>query len=228
MSKLQTVKALNDSSQQLQTIEQARQLQEAAHLLRQSLDSLPEAVAQQVSESLQSLDRVSSQVQQALMSFDLVNQAQRQTLESLTERMAENASQSFQEQAQRLGQTVQSQSHQTEKLARAVRGMGEALTDVQALPKRLQAAQQSMNEAAEQLQEAAASSRSRWWMPILQTVLGGLLAGLVVLGGMYALNRPAQPDAAQQRAATFGQQVWNKATPQERELLQQIANRPAN
>ena len=228
MSKLQTVKALNDSSQQLQTIEQARALQESAHLLRQSLDSLPEAVAQQVSESLQSLDRVSGQVQQALQSFDLVNQAQRATLEHMTERMTESAAESFQAQAERLGQTVQSQSHQTEKLTRAVRGMDETLTEVQALPKRLQAAQQSMSEAAEQLQEAAASSRSRWWMPILQTVLGGLLAGLVVLAGMHVSSKPAQPDAEQARQAEWARAAWSKATEQERELLQQIVSRPAN
>ena len=58
-------------------------------------------------------------------------------------------------------------------------------------------------------------------------ILAGAVGAMLVATGQVALNRLVPPSDVQQ-TADWANAIWNKATPTERELLKQIANRPAN
>lgn len=227
MSKLETVRALNDSGPQLQIVESVRTLQQVVSLMHEDLKRLPGAVATETAQALEPLARLRQDVTQILEAYDKVTAIQRKTLDELTQEMSASAAQAFEQKAGKLDATIRDLSRSLSGLEASLSSMEQTAQQVATLPDKLASAQQGMMKAADQLIEAANETRPRLWRQALGLILAGAVGAMLAATGQVALNRLVPPSDVQQ-TADWASAIWNKATPNERELLKQIANRPAN
>lgn len=227
MTKLETVRALNDSGPQLQIVESVRTLQQSLSLMHEDLKRLPVAVSTETAQTLEPLARLQQDVTQVLEAYDKVTAIQRKTLDELTQQMSASAAQAFEQKAGKLDATISDLSNSLSGLETSISSMKQTAEQVVALPDNLVSAQQNMAQAAIKLTEAANKTRPRLWRQALGLILAGAVGAMLVATGQVALNRLVLPSDVQQ-TADWANAIWNKATPKERELLEQIVNRPAN
>lgn len=227
MTKLETVRALNDSGPQLQIVESVRTLQQSLSLMHEDLKRLPVAVSTETAQTLEPLARLQQDVTQVLEAYDKVTAIQRKTLDELTQQMSVSAAKAFEKKAGELDKTISDLSNSLSGLETSISSMKETADQVVALPGNLVSAQQNMAQAAIKLTEAANKTRPRLWRQALGLILAGAVGAMLVATGQVALNRLVLPSDVQQ-TADWANAIWNKATPKERELLEQIVNRPAN
>ncbi len=227
MTKLETVRALNDSGPQLQIVESVRTLQQSLSLMHEDLKRLPVAVSTETAQTLEPLARLQQDVTQVLEAYDKVTAIQRKTLDELTQQMSASAAQAFEQKAGKLDATISDLSRSLSGLKTSLSSMEQTAQQVATLPGQLASAQQGMTKAADQLIEAANETRPRLWRQALGLILAGAVGAMLVATGQVALNRLVPPSDVQQ-TADWANAIWNKATPKERELLKQIVNRPAN
>lgn len=227
MTKLETVRALNDSGPQLQIVESVRTLQQSLSLMHEDLKRLPVAVSTETAQTLEPLARLQQDVTQVLEAYDKVTAIQRKTLDELTQQMSASAAQAFEQKAGKLDATISDLSNSLSGLETSISSMKQTAEQVVALPGNLVSAQQNMAQAAIKLTEAANKTRPRLWRQALGLILAGAVGAMLVATGQVALNRLVPPSDVQQ-TADWANAIWNKATPKERELLEQIVNRPAN
>lgn len=227
MTKLETVRALNDSGPQLQIVESVRTLQQSLSLMHEDLKRLPVAVSTETAQTLEPLARLQQDVTQVLEAYDKVTAIQRKTLDELTQQMSASAAQAFEQKAGKLDATISDLSNSLSGLETSISSMKQTAEQVADLPGNLVSAQQNMAQAAIKLTEAANKTRPRLWRQALGLILAGAVGAMLVATGQVALNRLVPPSDVQQ-TADWANAIWNKATPKERELLEQIVNRPAN
>ena len=227
MTKLETVRALNDSGPQLQIVESVRTLQQSLSLMHEDLKRLPVAVSTETAQTLEPLARLRQDVTQVLEAYDKVTAIQRKTLDELTQQMSASAAQAFEQKAGELDKTISDLSNSLSGLETSISSMKQTAEQVADLPGNLVSAQQNMAQAAIKLTEAANETRPRLWRQALGLILAGAVGAMLVATGQVALNRLVPPSDVQQ-TADWANAIWNKATPKERELLEQIVNRPAN
>lgn len=227
MSKLETVRALNDSGPQLQIVESVRTLQQVVSLMHEDLKRLPGAVSTETAQALEPLARLRQDVTHVLEAYDKVTAIQRKTLDELAQQMSASAAQAFEQKAGKLDATIRDLSRSLSGLKTSLSSMEQTAQQVASLPGKLTSAQQGMTKAADQLIEAANETRPRLWRQALGLILAGAVGAMLAATGQVALNRLVPPSDVQQ-TADWASAIWNKATPNERELLKQIANRPAN
>lgn len=81
-----------------------------------------------------------------------------------------------------------------------------------------------MIEVANRNQATVKNKQPNYWLFAVILLLAGMMGGLVVAMGQQALSalRPLSPVV--QQAAISGR-IWQNATPHEREIMRQIANR---
>ncbi|WP_223943057.1 hypothetical protein, partial [Aeromonas caviae] len=218
---------LNDSGPQLQIVESVRTLQQSLSLMHEDLKRLPVAVSTETAQTLEPLARLQQDVTQVLEAYDKVTAIQRKTLDELTEQMSVSAAKAFERKAGELDKTISDLSNSLSGLETSISSMKETAEQVVALPGNLVSAQQNMAQAAIKLTEAANKTRPRLWRQALGLILAGAVGAMLVATGQVALNRLVLPSDVQQ-TADWANAIWNKATPKERELLEQIVNRPAN
>ncbi|WP_223920811.1 hypothetical protein [Aeromonas caviae] len=218
---------LNDSGPQLQIVESVRTLQQSLSLMHEDLKRLPVAVSTETAQTLEPLARLQQDVTQVLEAYDKVTAIQRKTLDELTEQMSVSAAKAFERKAGELDKTISDLSNSLSGLETSISSMKETAEQVVALPGNLVSAQQNMAQAAIKLTEAANKTRPRLWRQALGLILAGAVGAMLVATGQVALNRLVPPSDVQQ-TADWANAIWNKATPKERELLEQIVNRPAN
>lgn len=227
MTKLETVRALNDSGPQLQIVESVRTLQQSLSLMHEDLKRLPVAVSTETAQTLEPLARLQQDVTQVLEAYDKVTAIQRKTLDELTQQMSVSAAKAFEQKAGELDKTISDLSNSLSGLETSISSMKQTAEQVADLPGNLVSAQQNMAQAAIKLTEAANKTRPRLWRQALGLILAGAVGAMLVATGQVALNRLVLPSDVQQ-TADWANAIWNKATPKERELLEQIVNRPAN
>jgi uncharacterized phage infection (PIP) family protein YhgE len=220
MSKLETVRALNDSAAQVQIAQNLVSLQQSLSVVQEQLERLPESIASETSSALEPLSRVRQEVSAALGSFETVVSLQRRTLDELTEQMSRSASAAFEQRSGELGATVGS-------LAASVNQMAQRAEQLQSLPGALVEATKSLQSAAWRLQEAAFSVRPPWWEQAAKLIAAGMVGALLAGTGQAALSRLLPPGALQEEAA-WARAVWSRASAKERELLNAIVSRRAN
>jgi hypothetical protein len=220
MSKLETVRALNDSAPQLQLVESMRSLQQAVRGMAEDLKRLPESIASETAGALQPLSGLRQEVTRVLEAYETVVALQRKTLDELTEQMIRSASGAFEQKAGELGATIG-------KLSLSLSRMEQSAEQIQSLPGALVAATQSLQSAAVQLRAAANATRPVWWEQAVGLILAGTVGALLVATGHAAFGRLLPPSGLQKDAA-WAQAVWSQASPKERELLKQIALRRGN
>ncbi len=223
MSKLETVRRLKNTGPQLQIVESVVNLQTEVQELKQSLNSLPQAIANETAKALEPL----SQLQQNL---DTVTAAQRATLEDLTREIASSAAQSIEQKAASLDQTLTRATASTQALATQAQGLADTLNQVTTLPDQLKAERGRLLKASEALRNAAEKFRPKPWRQVMALIMAGLVAGFLVLGGQAVLSKQAQLSEEQVKLIQDGQalrQVWSTATEDERKLIRDMLQRPA-
>lgn len=226
MTKLEIVKALNDSEPQLQIVKSVGTLQQTVKRLHGDLKELPGAVATETAQALEPLDRLRQDVEQVLKAYDEVTANQRWVLDELTQEMSTRAAQTFEQKTGTLDATISELSRSLSGLKKSLESMERTAQQVATLPEKLASAQQGMNRASDQLVGAARETRPSLWRQALGLILAGMVGAMLAATGQEALNRLVPPSNVQQ-TADWGSAVWNKATEKERELLKQIVKRPA-
>jgi len=241
MSKIETLRHLPTPSDVRENVQQLGQmLAETSQRLDQtarqvqSLEQLPQLVADQVMEAMRALDPVlqmSDQVNQALQAFDRVNSVQRQTLEALGQELTSQATAAMETRAASMDTTLAKLASQVQGLKSTVASMEASSKGIQALPQALdssaRAAAEQMRSSSRELASQAERVRPSPWRVWGQMLGAALLAALLVVGGQAVLNKPAPPSAEIQQRADQLSQLVRKSTPKERELLNQILSRPA-
>jgi hypothetical protein len=198
MSKLETVRALNDSKPQLELISAVQRLEQTVQQLRQELGVLPPTLADEVVRVLEPLQDVLTLPDQVRAMSDL----QRDLISVLV-------------------------SQGTEELREQVGGLGRALnqarTDlggITGLPVRLKTAVDELTPLIEGLRAPPPPVRPLipWWPALLAAVL----TGVIMTAGLLAWQR--HESAELRRLMTFDK-IWTQATPQEREQMRKILQR---
>lgn len=243
MSKIETLRHLPtpaDVRQSVQALgqmlaETSERLDKTARQV-QSLEQLPDLVADQVSEAMKALDPVLSMRQDVLKSleaFDQIAAVQRETLESLAQELSNRATSSMQEKTALLVTVLESVTEKTDTLLMGLKvsmnSMTKAVGTIQNLPAQLttdlSGSVTDLNTAAAELKTAGmelkkqtdrAKSRPRW-KAFAELTAVAVLAAMLVLVGQVGLSKILPPGDAQ---------LWTKATEKERLSLNQIASRP--
>lgn len=248
MSKLETVRGLNDSGPQLQLVAAIRELpgqiaQQTATVLQplasvgqqissmeQVLVALPTAVASETAAALQSLETLRRDVGLVLEAYDRVNQAQRTTLDELTREMADRAGRSFEQKAQSLSKPLAALTGEAETLTGTIRTLAGTAKQIDSLPSRLTTASNALLEASGTLRDTALSVRPPLWrqLSVLAgvAVLAGMVGSLTAETGQRVSEKLVPPSAEQQELETW-RAMWRRATKQERDQMNQIVKRPA-
>lgn len=94
--------------------------------------------------------------------------------------------------------------------------------------RKLMSSWQRVIEASEALARAAdraAEAAPSLWQEMLKLVLAGVIAAMLVGGGRAVFDRLLPPTEVRQELEAY-RVMWQKATPKERELMQQIIERP--
>lgn len=198
MSKLETVRALNDSKPQLELISAVQRLEQTVQQLRQELGVLPPTLADEVVRVLEPLQDVLTLPDQVRAMSDL----QRDLISVLV-------------------------SQGTEELREQVGGLGRALNQarielggITGLPVRLKTAVDELTPLIEGLRAPPPPVRPLipWWPALLAAVL----TGVIMTAGLLAWQR--HESAELRRLMTFDK-IWTQATPQEREQMRGILQR---
>ena len=198
MSKLETVRALNDSKPQLELISAVQRLEQTVQQLRQELGVLPPTLADEVVRVLEPLQDVLTLPDQVRAMSAL----QRDLISVLV-------------------------SQGTEEIREQVGGLGRALTQartdlggITGLPVRLKTAVDELTPLIEGLRAPPPPVRPLipWWPALLAAVL----TGVIMTAGLLAWQR--HESAELRRLMTFDK-IWTQATPQEREQMRSILER---
>lgn len=197
MSKLETAMG-SSASAPSQLIKQIKELQRQMEQSRQEIDQLPPAIAEQVSQALAPLEGLS------LDKIEGLAQIQRTTLDTMSQEMTTKATKSFETSTRQLLTTISQTSQQLESSTTSLAAAATAATT---------------------LQEQAQAARPRWWkMPALATGSALASAALVVLLiGILDSSSLALLNVDDPRL----DQLLERATQAEYELLKEIYNRPA-
>ena len=223
MTKLETVRALNDTGPQLQIVESIRTLQQAVTLMHEDLNQLPDAISEQTAQALAPLERLRQEVLRIAEAYDQITATQRQALDQMAQEMTGKAAQAFGQKVQTLDQSLHSLTQSAASLRSSIDSLNETAKRIEGLPDRLSKAQQSMTQASAKLIEAADETRQNWWYQLLMLIFAGMIGAATIGIGQSVLNRLVPPSAVQQQA-NWARAVWNNATPQERLLLNRIAS----
>lgn len=198
MSKLETVRALNESKPQLELISAVQRLEQTVQQLRQELGVLPPTLADEVVRVLEPLQDVLTLPDQVRAMSAL----QRDLISVLV-------------------------SQGTEEIREQVGGLGRALTQartdlggITGLPVRLKTAVDELTPLIEGLKAPLPPVRPLipWWPALLAAVL----TGVIMTAGLLAWQR--HESAELRRLMTFDK-IWTQATPQEREQMRSILQR---
>ncbi|MFC4487931.1 hypothetical protein [Tepidiphilus baoligensis] len=213
MTKLETVRALNDVGPQLQIVESVRQLQQRIDALHNALEALP--------RTLQQWETMRPSAQEAL---DRILEIQRRAIDEMALRLSERASQAFEQKAASLHAKIGTLTQTLTQLETGLTHLEQKSHEIAALPDKLDQAAKEMTRAAEELREAARHSRPSPLKTLLTLLLAGA-TGALLTGSIHVTLERLIPPSQDQRDAQWARMLITKATAQEREALQRILER---
>jgi len=230
MSKTETVRALNDSGPQLEILRTLREISSQGQGLVTSLDkiqgqsaglsqdmkSLPQALASEVAPMLAELERLASML-------DTNMEAQRATFGAIAEHHAQEWAKQLQE-AQALNRelrerltTMEGREELAVKAARAML----------AVPKQIEAKVEdharAMTDAVDEWKRHEARKKP-WRLVLASAVLAAILATALHPVGTLVSEKLRSSDQMETDALAM-RQLWEKATPGERDLMTGILKR---
>lgn len=239
MSKIAILKSLPTPADVRQNVQELGQmLEQTSDRLDQtarqvqSLEQLPQLVADQVTEAMKALDpilRMRQDVGRVLEHYDQVMKVQRQSLEAMAQELGDRATKGMESKAAGLDKTMQDLASQVEGLKSTVVSMEASSKGLQALPKKLansaQSAAEQMQGSSQELARQAERVRPSVWLVLGQMLGAAVLGALLVAAGQVGLNRILPPSELQQNA-DWAASLWARSSEGERKLLNQIASRP--
>jgi len=228
MSKIETLKgyAREQTQQESQIVESVRLLQQATSQMHEDLRALPSAISAEAVQALEPLMRLPGDVQRALEAYDKITAAQRQSLDEMAKALSAGAAKAFEVRAGKLDESIQAMKACTQKVQIELADIERTMSRVAALPGKLESAGRDMAQASERLTASAEQVRPSIWWRMLGLILAGVAGGMVAGIGQAGFERLVPPSETQASAQT-AVMLWERATPQERELLKQIVRRPA-
>lgn len=246
---LQIVQAIQQLQQSMATLQSlpeqtASSTKQALEQVGQQIDqmqrelaTLPEAVASETSQALSVLETLRQDVKQVLTLYTEVTKLQRQSLDELTKEMTSKAAQAFEAKAQSLHDPLGKLEAKAQDLSTSIQNLTTSAKQIAGLPQKLAtaagtvtSAAENLNTSARTLREAAESLRPPLWKRLATVaaiaVLAGAVGAMLPETGRAALSALVPPSAEQEELAKW-RALWRKATKEDRELIQEIARRPA-
>ncbi len=241
MSKTETVRALNDSGPQLEILrslrelqsqgqslsqeltplaqtlrEQADRMQEQTLALAEDMKSLPQALADQVEPMLQELERLAGLL-------DTNMEAQRSTFSAIASASAEQWKAQLQE-AQTLNQALRERLAAMEAKEELTVKAARAMLAVPAkIEKTVEDHARTMALAVEEWKDHERSKKP-WRLVLASAVLAAVLATALHPVGTLVSEKLRSSDQMETDALAM-RQLWEKATPGERDLMTGILKR---
>lgn len=176
MTKIETVKALDDTEPQLAVVASIRAMEASVKALQTDLAALPSAVASETAMALQPLMHLRRDLEVALTAFDQLLTLQRDALGAMRQELAQAAAAACSHETQAMAASSQSIAATSQQLV-ACRGIaGE-----------MQKTANAMQQAAWEQQERARRWLSPWWQAAA-IVTAALLAaiGATALGRLWS------------------------------------------
>lgn len=209
MSKTEIVKSLNDSGPQLEIIRNLRDLS-------QDMKALPSAVASEVAPMLAELERLAQLLDQNMA-------AQRATFGAIAEASAESWKQQLQE-AQALNQALRDRLTAMEAKEELTVKAARAMLAVPAkIEKTVEDHARTMALAVEEWKDHERSKKP-WRLVLASAVLAAVLATALHPAGTLVSEKLRSSDQMETDALAM-RQLWEKATPNERDLMTGILKR---
>lgn len=200
MSKLETVQALDDSRPRLDLIQAMQHLEQTVQLLHQDTTTLPAFLAEEMAtalEPLQPLLALPAQVR-------AMSTAQQNLIEVLVSQATADLRIPVGELSKELATAKTALGLLPEQLKKAITAaMTPPITDPEPTP------------------EPPPPPSSRFWSSLLAATFGGVVVAVMVVG-IIGWQRYESDELARLR---FFDQVWERATAQEREMMQGISSR---
>jgi len=241
MSKTEIVKSLNDCGPQLQILqtlreissqgqslsqelaplaqtlrEQADRMQEQTLALAEDMKSLPQALASEVAPMLAELERLAQLLDQNMA-------AQRATFGAIAEASAESWKQQLQE-AQALNQALRDRLTALEgREELAVKAAKAMLAVPKQIEAKVEAHAQAMTSAVEEWKDHERSKKP-WRLVLASAVLAAILSTALHPVGTLVSEKLRSSDQMETDALAM-RQLWEKATPGERDLMTGILKR---
>ena len=230
MSKTETVRALNDSGPQLEILRTLREISSQGQGLVTSLDkiqgqsaglsqdmkSLPQALASEVAPMLAELERLASML-------DTNMEAQRATFGAIAEHHAQEWAKQLQE-AQALNQALRDRLTALEgREELAVKAAKAMLAVPKQIEAKVEAHAQAMTSAVEEWKDHERSKKP-WRLVLASAVLAAILATALHPVGTLVSEKLRSSDQMETDALAM-RQLWEKATPGERDLMTGILKR---
>ena len=219
MTKIETVKSLNDSEPQLLIVESVRTLEETVTLMQKDLKILPAAVANETTNALRPLTVLQEEVNGILAHFDKLTNIQRQSLNELSQEISRRATLTFAQKASKLDKTIADLTGEVARTKRITQQIGR-------LPQELTSTTRNMITAANLLTRSTAKAFPKWWVILLMAIIAGSAGAIMTMTGHAAFKRLLTANATQRQARQF-QTLWKNATPKEQEWMRKIYFRPA-
>lgn len=251
MTKLETLKALPTPNDLRQSVSQMQKvLDQTTQRLNvvvsqvqelNELQKLPELITEQVSLTLAPLETLRQDVESIRSAFDQVTTAQRLTLDTLAQEISRKSVKAMATKVQALDPPIKALTDSTNKIFDGIRVSMNLLTTetgkISALPGALKTdlglsagdlktESGKLVTAALKLKGETDRARAQPWKAWGLLVIASMLGALLVAAGQAGLSWLLPPSALQ-KDASWMQTVWAKATPDEKELLNRIASRPA-
>jgi len=178
MTKMSTVRALNDSGPQLQIVEAVREMQS-------SLQALPPALAGELTETMRPLLTLQSEVRVALSSFETISAVQRASIEALAGELTSRAVSEFQSRAEALTRSIETASSASTSLRQAAQQAASVTNKMQGLPQLLQEREAALRKIGASLSQLTAP---RWQRLVVPALMTGAVAGVVAAIGIVVSN----------------------------------------
>lgn len=230
MSKIETLRRLPTPNELQQSAESVSQQIE---ILRQQIEGLPQALAQELAP----LAQIGPEVSAALMAIDQITAEQRRTLDQLTAEMGTAAAKNFESTAIKLAEPITklaTSAAQSESTLFQLKAITEALpVKIRMALEEVSNSTIDLKASTDAIRREAAKAKTPLWKTGLM-LYGVALAAVATSTavGLVVSSKPAPPPAVQQidpsiqTNADWARLVWSRATPKERELLTSIASRP--
>ena len=173
----------------------------------ETVNNLPDSPQQELIKAINQLSEKAGNLDQVLVQFENINQAQRQSIQALAQEISSETTTAIQQQLLALG-------NKTSSLEQTLGKVEKAADFLEKAQKPIQSAAWKIHESAEVV------SRNQWLKIVLAATVAATLTAALVLAGTHGLKR------LQQKNETQLQQLLDRATPQEIELIRRIYSRP--
>ncbi len=176
----------------------------------ETVKNLPDSQQLQLVQAVNELSARAGQIEQILETFDQITEAQRQSIQALADQISQQATSSLQQQLLML-------SGKTDTLEKTLLKVNQSAELLEKAQKPISSAAWKIHESAQEIQ------RQPWRRLLIVAAVAAILSASLTLGGMHGLKQLQQnPEIKDVQL----QQLLDRATPAEQNLMLEIYKRP--